>query len=99
MLKTIEWKNDTVSLVAQTKLPIEVTYRTVNTIEEMYDAIKILDVRGAPAIGIAAAYGIYLGVRDFPESKTKEEFFDEFYRQKEYLNESRPTAVNLLLQS
>lgn len=94
-LKTICWENDCVKMVAQTKLPIELSYRYVNTVEEMYDAIKILDVRGAPAIGVAAAYGIYLAIRSIPDATDKEQFITIFNEQREYLNSSRPTAVNL----
>jgi hypothetical protein len=68
-LKTIEWVNNKVRIVEQTKLPTELVYIDIDTIEEMYDAIKILKVRGAPAIGIAAAgfeFGAYYCYSDEP---------------------------------
>jgi methylthioribose-1-phosphate isomerase len=94
-IKTIEWKNDAVVIVDQTRLPVELTYETIETIERMYDAIKQLKVRGAPAIGIAAAFGLYLGFRNVPDAKSGQEFFSILKAKADYLAESRPTAVNL----
>lgn len=95
-LKTIEWANDKVRLIDQTKLPEHILHLEIETIEEMYDAIKILSVRGAPAIGIAAAFGLYLGIRDFPDEGTVADFLKLLDKMAEYLAESRPTAVNLV---
>ncbi|HON09239.1 MAG TPA: S-methyl-5-thioribose-1-phosphate isomerase [Chitinispirillaceae bacterium] len=94
-IKTIEWKENSVVIVDQTKLPLELHYETIDTIESMYDAIKVLKVRGAPAIGIAAAFGIYLGIRGFPESGSSQEFIENLNSKATYLAGSRPTAVNL----
>ncbi|MDR2727847.1 MAG: hypothetical protein LBB56_01855, partial [Chitinispirillales bacterium] len=68
-LKTIGWNVDKecVRLIDQTLLPEQIVYIYADTLDKMYHAIKILQVRGAPAIGIAAAYGLYLGVRDFSD--------------------------------
>ncbi len=93
-LKTIEWMNTGVRIVDQTRLPTALVYEDITTIEEMWDAIKVLKVRGAPAIGIAAAYGLYLGVRDFKE-EDPQAFMDAVHTGSEYLSGSRPTAVNL----
>jgi methylthioribose-1-phosphate isomerase len=60
----------------------------------MWEAIKSLRVRGAPAIGIAAAYGFYLGIRDLPDTKYPS-FWVEVNRIGDYLISARPTAVNL----
>lgn len=95
-LKTIEWVNDKVRLIDQTKLPEHITHLEIETIEQMYDAIKILSVRGAPAIGIAAAFGLYLGIRDYPDEGTVEDFIKLLDKMADYLAESRPTAVNLV---
>lgn len=94
-LKTIEWFDDAVKLIDQTKLPSELTYERIETIEQMYHAIKILKVRGAPAIGIAAAFGVYLAIKDFPENRSANDFLSVFLKNADYLSQSRPTAVNL----
>lgn len=83
-----------VVILDQTRLPNEETYLTLSTEEEMYEAILHLKVRGAPAIGICAGYSIYCIARKFADL-TYGEFLKEFRRAKEYLNSSRPTAVNL----
>lgn len=94
-LKTIEWTDNSVRIIDQTKLPTELVYEQINTVEQMYHAIKILKVRGAPAIGIAAAFGVYLAIRNFPESGTATDFMSILEKNTDYLSESRPTAVNL----
>ena len=81
-------------IVDQTKLPNEVEMLSLTSQEEIWEAIQKLRVRGAPAIGVAAAFGLYLAVRK-SAAKTEDEFFQELYRAAEYLNSSRPTAVNL----
>jgi len=93
-VRTIAWIGDTtgfVRLIDQTLLPTEVQYRDCKTAEEIWEAIKKLRVRGAPAIGIAAAMGMVLGMQRTPI---------DGYAQKlrtiaDYLKSSRPTAVNL----
>lgn len=83
-----------VVIIDQTQLPNRTVYLTLRTVEEMYDAIKLLRVRGAPAIGICAAYSIYALARQW-EITDYQAFAEKFHGQKEYLNSSRPTAVNL----
>ncbi|NLW54850.1 MAG: S-methyl-5-thioribose-1-phosphate isomerase [Clostridiaceae bacterium] len=83
-----------VILIDQTKLPNSLEYVTVQTAEELFDAIFLLKVRGAPAIGIAAAYGIYVLAGQI-ETDNYEDFLDKFRKQKAYISSSRPTAVNL----
>lgn len=83
-----------VVIVDQTQLPNRTVYRTLQTAEEVYNAIKLLQVRGAPAIGICAAYGIYALSRQW-DTADYNAFAEQFHVQKEYLNASRPTAVNL----
>ncbi|SHF17116.1 methylthioribose-1-phosphate isomerase [Seinonella peptonophila] len=90
----IQWKNDILILLDQTLLPNEVVYEEFETIEGVWDAIQVMKVRGAPAIGVSAAYGLYLGIRnaterDFPS------FYEELTIKAAYLASSRPTAVNL----
>ncbi len=96
-VKTIEWKgglDGAARLIDQTLLPTEVTYLDVRDVETMWEAIQMLRVRGAPAIGIAAAMGIVLAVRDCVPT-CRDEFVGAVDRAVEYLNTSRPTAVNL----
>lgn len=96
-VKTIEWVGDAqgcARLIDQTLLPNEVRYVDAFAIETMWEAIKVLRVRGAPAIGVAAAFGIYLGVRD-NAGRTYADFLDAVRTAKRYLDSSRPTAVNL----
>lgn len=93
---TIKWQGDLsgwVRMVEQTKLPLEFNIIDVRTTEDMWRRIKILDVRGAPAIGIAAAFGVILGVQSFKGSRS--DFNAEMTRVTDYLATSRPTAVNL----
>lgn len=84
-----------VIIIDQTKLPAVIELKRLYTAREIWDAIYLLQVRGAPAIGVAAAFGIYVLAKGIKTEKY-EEFYDEFVRNKDYLNSSRPTAVNLL---
>lgn len=81
-------------LLDQTRLPGEEVYIEVETKEDVWDAIYKLKVRGAPAIGVAAAYGLYVSVRNL-QADTAAEFADQVRETADYLNSSRPTAVNL----
>jgi len=94
MLQTIAWTGHAARLLDQTKLPLETAYADITDERQMWDAIKRLVVRGAPAIGVAAAFGVYLGVRD-----DHSEYLADFDRRLDevcaYLATSRPTAVNL----
>ena len=96
-VETIRWVgglDGCVELIDQTLLPEQFTYVRCTTAEQIWEAIKVLRVRGAPAIGIAAAMGLVLGVRDCG-AEAFEDFVAELDRVKEYLASSRPTAVNL----
>ncbi len=95
-IKTIEWNATTQAarLVDQTLLPNELKYLDVVDIETMWEAIKMLRVRGAPAIGIAAAFGMYLGVRG-SAATDYQTFKADVDQALHHLNTSRPTAVNL----
>lgn len=94
MIKTLEWIEDGVRFIDQRKLPTEETYVTCTTYDEVAEAIRNMTVRGAPAIGVAAAMGIALGTRDAEGDHVAElrRNFDEIC---ETLGETRPTAVNL----
>ncbi len=94
MEKTIEWiKEENCSrMVDQLVIPYEHKKVDIKTSSDMYDAIKTMIVRGAPAIGIAGAHGVCLAAI---ESKGKANFIEEVKRIADYINSSRPTAVNL----
>jgi len=81
-------------ILDQTILPGTIKVLRISAIEDIWEAIKLLRVRGAPAIGVAAAYGIALTSSKIDTADT-EKFYSEFKKQKEYLASSRPTAVNL----
>lgn len=83
-----------VIIIDQTQLPNRVIYLTLNKLEDCYDAILKLKVRGAPAIGIFAGYSMYVLAQQMMDS-SYDEFCKKFHEMKEYLNSSRPTAVNL----
>src|ERR1700758_1068466 len=92
MLQTITWAGDAVQLLDQTKLPVQTVYVDIVDERQMWDAIKRLVVRGAPAIGIAAAFGVYLAIQDHNDF---EGFHSKMFDACDYLATSRPTAVNL----
>ena len=87
-------KDDALVIIDQTKLPGKTEIIRLKTAQEMWDAIYLLKVRGAPAIGVAAAFGIYLLAKQI-DTADYSTFLAEFRKQKEYLDSSRPTAVNL----
>lgn len=93
-VQSIEWRDDHVRIIDQTFLPRRTVYSDIRDVGRMWEAIKTMRVRGAPAIGIAAAYGFYLGIRDLPESGY-DSFKLEVDRLSEYLISARPTAINL----
>ncbi|KMT22448.1 S-methyl-5-thioribose-1-phosphate isomerase [Clostridium cylindrosporum] len=83
-----------VVILDQTLLPREKVFLEVDKIEDLYEAIHSLRVRGAPAIGIAAAYGVYLFTK-LVEAGDFESLYEAFKKNKDYIESSRPTAVNL----
>lgn len=83
-----------VVIIDQTQLPNRTVYHTLSSAKDIWDAIYHLKVRGAPAIGICAGYGIYCLALQIKE-KDYDGFLHEFRKNKEYLDSSRPTAVNL----
>jgi len=92
----IEWRKDTLVLLDQTKLPTEISYVHCTDWRQVAEAIKMLRVRGAPAIGVAASYGLILaameaGRQEIPFS----EQLTSLYEFSETLKETRPTAINL----
>ncbi len=94
MIKTLEWTDDGVRFIDQTKLPTEEVYVTCRDYEEVATAIRDMIVRGAPAIGVAAAMGIALGVKH-AEGDHVAELRRQFNQICDTIGETRPTAVNL----
>ena len=94
--ETVELNEEDHALVIcdQTKLPNTVEFLSLVDVKDIWTAIKLLQVRGAPAIGVAAAIGLYVVSRT-SKAKTFDEFYKEFKANKEYLDTARPTAVNL----
>jgi len=93
--RSVEWKNNQLFILDQQKLPHVIDFLVLNTIESVYDAIVTLKVRGAPAIGITAAYGMALEAKRY-DTQSFEVFLKAIQQDFEYLAGSRPTAVNLL---
>ena len=98
-IKTIEWiKDKNISrMVDQLVIPYEYKMVDIATSNDMYDAIKTMIVRGAPAIGIAGAHGVILAALEISKiAKDKKEFLNKLEEKAEFLKSSRPTAVNLM---
>jgi methylthioribose-1-phosphate isomerase len=93
--KTLEWKKGRLYLLDQTKLPLKETYVKCSTYQEVAKAIKGMVVRGAPAIGVAAAFGMVLGARQ-SKARGPAAFLRDISRAGQTLLATRPTAVNLL---
>src|SRR6187399_1277064 len=94
MLPTIDWTGETVVMIDQRKLPASEVYVTCRTAQDVAKAIKTMVIRGAPAIGVAAAMGIALGMRRSKATGTKQ-FTTEFQKICDLMAATRPTAVNL----
>jgi methylthioribose-1-phosphate isomerase len=94
MIQTLEWTDKGVRFLDQTKLPTEETYVTATTYQQVADVIRNMVVRGAPAIGVAAAMGIALGVQN-SKAETVGDLKKDFDQICRAIGETRPTAVNL----
>src|SRR5262249_38963049 len=94
MIKTLEWTDDGVRFIDQTKLPTEEVYVTCKDCEKVATEPRDMIGRGAPAIGVAAAMGVALGVRD-AEGDHVAELRRQFNQICDTIGETRPTAVNL----
>ncbi len=93
-VKTLAWDGRLLKLVDQRKLPFETVYINCKNPREVADAIRDMVVRGAPAIGVSAAYGVVLGALEL-KSADEDSFFSSMKANIKMLSESRPTAVNL----
>ena len=94
LITPVRYEGDRLIILDQTLLPQSEEYITLTTKEDVWNAIRELKVRGAPAIGVAAAYGLVIATRDLP-ANSFDEFLAAFRDVKSYLASSRPTAVNL----
>jgi methylthioribose-1-phosphate isomerase len=94
MIETLEWTDQGVRFIDQTKLPMEETYVNCTTYEQVADVIRDMVVRGAPAIGVAAAMGIALGVQN-SKAENGGDLKRDFDQVCEVIGKTRPTAVNL----
>ncbi|MDH3204388.1 MAG: S-methyl-5-thioribose-1-phosphate isomerase [Nitrosopumilus sp.] len=94
LLRTVEWKDNKVVMIDQTKLPNELVFVTYHDYNQVADAIRTLVVRGAPAIGVSGAFGMALAVLQ-SKATTKDELISDLKKAKEILFQTRPTAVNL----
>ena len=96
-IKTIEWVDNYSKMVDQTILPYEFKYVNITSGQEMFDAIKTMIVRGAPAIGVAGAHGVVLYAQELEkENLSRDEFIIKLLEKADYMATSRPTAVNLM---
>lgn len=93
-IQTIEWKDEKIKIIDQTKLPLQLKYIYIGDLKALWEAIRQLKVRGAPALGAAAGLGAYLGIKD-SKAGNFGEFKKELERAVGYLASSRPTAINL----
>jgi len=93
-ITTIEWKNNKIKIIDQTKLPHKLEYIHIEKPQDLWEAIKLLKVRGAPALGAAGALGVYLGIKDV-KAKDFTLFSKELKKVSRYIASSRPTARNL----
>jgi methylthioribose-1-phosphate isomerase len=94
VIQTLEWTESGVRFIDQTKLPTEEVYVNCNSCEEVADVIRNMVVRGAPAIGVAAAMGIALGIKNSPATNLPD-LKKDFDRICSVMGKTRPTAVNL----
>jgi methylthioribose-1-phosphate isomerase len=94
-IETLSYTNGVLTLIDQTLLPTEFVHIDCRDVATVWEAIKSLRVRGAPAIGIAAAYGVCVGLREVGTDMPSAKFFARLEEVTTYLASSRPTAVNL----
>ena len=94
LLRTVEWKDNKVIMIDQTKLPNELAFVTYDDFNQIANAIQTLIVRGAPAIGVSGAFGLALAALQ-SKAQNKKDLLDDLEKARKILFETRPTAVNL----
>ncbi|MDD4953941.1 MAG: S-methyl-5-thioribose-1-phosphate isomerase [Candidatus Omnitrophica bacterium] len=93
-IRTIDWSKGAIKIIDQTRLPREFKYIYIKSLKELWQAIKVMQVRGAPALGAAAGLGVYLGIKDL-KTDSAARLKKELDRVISYIGSSRPTAKNL----
>jgi len=93
-IKTIDWEKGVIKIINQTKLPLKFEHLYLKDLKDLWRAIKAMQIRGAPALGLAAGLGVYLGIKD-SKARSFRELKKELNRVIAYLASSRPTARNL----
>ena len=93
-IRTIEWQNNKIKIIDQTKLPLKLEYIYIKDVKSLWQAVKEMKIRGAPVLGAAASLGVYLGIKG-SKAKNYPEFKKELDKIAAYLASSRPTAGNL----
>ena len=92
--QSIRWEDDHLTILDQTFLPEREVYIELNSVGQIWDAIKKQKIRGGPAVGIAGAYGLYFGATDLPDSAFQT-FYSECQRIADYIKTAQPSAMNL----
>jgi len=87
-IRTIDWVNNKIKIIDQTKLPGKLEYLYIDNLRELWQAIKEMKIRGAPALGAASGLGAYLGIRD-SRAKTFPDFVKELDSVRRYISSSR----------
>jgi len=93
-IRTIDWMNNKIRIIDQTKLPLKLVYLNIDRLGDLWQAVRIMQVRGAPALGAAAGLGMYLGIKDYAGSDWCG-FNRKLKAAARYIASSRPTARNL----
>jgi methylthioribose-1-phosphate isomerase len=93
-VKAVDWQDDKLVLLDQRRLPHKEEYIVCESLEEVFDAIKSMVVRGAPAIGICAAYGVVVSAKSY--DLVTDRLIERIFEDIDYLRTARPTAVNLM---
>lgn len=93
-IRTIEWKNNKIKIIDQAELPAKLAYIYIDSLKNLWKAIRFMNIRGAPALGAACGLGVYLGIKD-SKAKNWRKFSKELGKITEYIASSRPTARNL----
>lgn len=93
-LSSLTWSGDAIKIIDQRQLPGKLNYLRIENIQQLWQAIKSLAVRGAPALGVAGAFGVYLGIKDY-RANNFSEFHKKLRKVITFLGSCRPTAKNL----
>ncbi len=94
MFKSVQWTGEALRIIDQTELPHKLIYRDLRQISDVFEAIRKLQVRGAPALGVTAAFGLYLGLRN-QKFESSSQLINKSRELAQYLSGARPTAVNV----